>query len=191
VVFQLELPGHWTIHNVFHASLLTPYRETQEHGVNYPEPLPELIEENEEYEVDRIINSRRQGKKKKLQFLIHWKGYSTAHDSWEDATDIFAPKKVEEYYQRKRTAIRTLDYKNLDNPPSSNHPAVLVNLAFLSDDQLLISCSNVSMSYGTPGIFFNGTTSVPGFEFAQQQGAEPANHDYFGRRPSGGPYCGG
>jgi hypothetical protein len=25
VVFQLELPGHWTIHNVFHASLLTPY----------------------------------------------------------------------------------------------------------------------------------------------------------------------
>jgi hypothetical protein len=25
VVFRLALPGHWAIHNVFHASLLTPY----------------------------------------------------------------------------------------------------------------------------------------------------------------------
>jgi hypothetical protein len=31
VVFRLELPAHWTIHDVFHASLLTPYRETVEH----------------------------------------------------------------------------------------------------------------------------------------------------------------
>jgi hypothetical protein len=25
VVYRLELPPHWTLHNVFHASLLTPY----------------------------------------------------------------------------------------------------------------------------------------------------------------------
>jgi hypothetical protein len=181
VVFQLELPGHWTIHNVFHASLLTPYRETQEHGINYPEPSPELIEESEEYEVDRIMNSRCHGRKKKLQFLIHWKGYSTAHDSWEDATDVFAPQKVEEYYQRKRTAIRTLDYKSSDDSPSNDHSKVPVDLAFLSDNQSLIYCLSISMSYGTPGIFFDGTTSVSGIEPAQQQGAEPAHHDYFGR----------
>jgi hypothetical protein len=105
VLFRLDLPMHWTIHNVFHASLLTPYWEMTEHGVNYPEPSPDLMDDNKESEVDRIINSRRHGKDKQLQFLIHWKGYSTAHNSWENATDVFAPKRVEEYYRRKRTAI--------------------------------------------------------------------------------------
>jgi hypothetical protein len=44
------------------------------------------------------------------------------------------------------------------------------------------------MSYGTPGIFFDGTTSVSGL--GQQQGAQPPDHDYFGRR-TGGAYGNG
>ena len=52
IIYRLELPPHWTIHNVFHASLLTPYRETTEHGTNFHEPPPELIEGEEEYEVE-------------------------------------------------------------------------------------------------------------------------------------------
>jgi hypothetical protein len=52
VVFQLELPTHWTIHNVFHALLLMPFRETTEYGTNYPEPPPDLEEGDNEYEVD-------------------------------------------------------------------------------------------------------------------------------------------
>jgi hypothetical protein len=35
VAYQLELPASWTIHNVFHASLLSPYRETPAHGPNF------------------------------------------------------------------------------------------------------------------------------------------------------------
>jgi hypothetical protein len=35
VVYQLKLPLQWTIHPVFHASLLTPYIETNEHSANY------------------------------------------------------------------------------------------------------------------------------------------------------------
>jgi hypothetical protein len=31
VAYQLGLPPTWTIHDVFHASLLTPYHETKEH----------------------------------------------------------------------------------------------------------------------------------------------------------------
>jgi hypothetical protein len=57
VVFRLALPGHWAIHNVFHASLLTPYRETSEHGANFFELPPEMIEGEEEYEVECIVNS--------------------------------------------------------------------------------------------------------------------------------------
>ena len=35
VAFQLALPPSWNIHDVFHASLLTPYRETITHGPNF------------------------------------------------------------------------------------------------------------------------------------------------------------
>jgi hypothetical protein len=105
VVFRLALPGHWAIHNVFHASLLTPYWETLEHGTNFLEPPPEMIKGEEEYEVECIVNSQCYGRDKKLQFLAHWKGYSIAHNSWEDATDVHAPKLIKEYYGQKWPAV--------------------------------------------------------------------------------------
>jgi hypothetical protein len=58
MVFQLALPLQWHIHNVFHASLLTPYKEMEEHGDNFVQPPPELIDGQEEYEVEQIMNSR-------------------------------------------------------------------------------------------------------------------------------------
>ena len=105
VVFRLALPRHWAIHNVFYASLLMLYQETSKHGANFLEPPPEIIEGEEEYKVKQIVNSRRHGKDKKLQFLVHWKGYSVAHDSWEDTTNVHAPELVKEYYSQKQTAV--------------------------------------------------------------------------------------
>ena len=42
--FHLKLPPQWKVHNIFHASLLTPYKETKEHGANFTEPAPDLID---------------------------------------------------------------------------------------------------------------------------------------------------
>jgi hypothetical protein len=61
VVFKLWLPQHWKIFNVFHTSLLTPYRETEEHGWDFEESPPELIEEELEYEVKQVLASRCYG----------------------------------------------------------------------------------------------------------------------------------
>jgi len=57
VAYQLTLPLSWGIHNVFHASLLLPYKETTAHGPNFERPPPDLIEDVEEYEVETLVTT--------------------------------------------------------------------------------------------------------------------------------------
>ena len=54
VTYKLRLPPQWKIHDVFHGKTLTPYRETEVHSKNFPEPPPDLINGEEEFEVDSI-----------------------------------------------------------------------------------------------------------------------------------------
>src|SRR5229473_5796158 len=62
VAYQLRLPAAWNIHDVFHASLLSSYREMDAHGPNYSRPSPDLIKGEEEYEVKRVINYQCSGR---------------------------------------------------------------------------------------------------------------------------------
>jgi Chromo (CHRromatin Organisation MOdifier) domain len=91
VAYRLELPSAWTIHDVFHATLLTPYHETPQHGVNFARPPPDLVDNLEEYEVEEVLGHRYHGKSRRLQYLIKWKGYSAADNMWEPADQVFAP----------------------------------------------------------------------------------------------------
>ena len=86
VAFCLKLPKQWKIHNVFHASLLSSYRETPEHSPNFPQPPPELIETEEEYKRNKIIN--HQDTTTRRQYLIHWKGYSDANQTWKSESNL-------------------------------------------------------------------------------------------------------
>ena len=98
VAYKLELPPAWMIHPVFHASLLMPYHETTEHGANYQHP--EMVNDQEEYEVEQVINHWYYGHKKALQYLIHWKGYSAADDTWEPADQVFTDALVKAYHRK-------------------------------------------------------------------------------------------
>lgn len=58
VIAKLCLPHQWKIHPVFHTSLLTPFKSTPEHGVLFPKPPSDIINDEEQYEVETILDSR-------------------------------------------------------------------------------------------------------------------------------------
>ena len=46
------------IHNVFHVNLLISHCQTEAYGKMYRQPPPELIDGEEEYEIEEIIDQR-------------------------------------------------------------------------------------------------------------------------------------
>ena len=99
VNFRLELPSHWKIHDDFHTKLLHPYKKTEEYGETFMEPPPDLVDDEPEWEVEQILDERMQRSEK--QYLIRWKGYSNAHDSWEPRENIKAPLLMAEFEERR------------------------------------------------------------------------------------------
>ncbi len=102
VTYQLELPCSWKIHNVFHASYLSPFKETKEHGINFLEPLPNIVEGQPKWEVEEIVGTRLFGKNKKRQYRVKWRGYSQAHDTWEPEENVFAEELIQRFKEKQR-----------------------------------------------------------------------------------------
>jgi len=98
--YRLRLPPTWKIHGVFHASLLSPYKETPEFGPNFI-PLPStVIEGEEEYEVETIRAHR--GAPGRRQYLVSWKGYSRAEDTWEPESHLVHARFILQAYKLGR-----------------------------------------------------------------------------------------
>ncbi len=106
VNYRLKLPTQWSIHDVFHIDLLTPYHETGLHGSNYSRPAPDLIDNEEEYEVEKILDTQQFGRGRKKQYLIKWKGYPNSNNEWIDKKNVHAPEAIREF-ENRNPAIRT------------------------------------------------------------------------------------
>uniref|UniRef100_A0A0W0F903 Tf2-1-like SH3-like domain-containing protein n=1 Tax=Moniliophthora roreri TaxID=221103 RepID=A0A0W0F903_MONRR len=72
VTYKLDLLHQWKIHPVFHATLLSPFKETEAHGLSFTEPPPDLIEGFEEYKVEAVVGHRL--KKQPREFLVSYTG---------------------------------------------------------------------------------------------------------------------
>ena len=85
------------IHDVFHVSLLENYSESSIPGRLVPPPPPILIDDNLEYEVEEILDSRVRRKKK--EYLVSWKGYTSSENTWEPESNILpgAEEALEDY----------------------------------------------------------------------------------------------
>ena len=84
--YRLDLPETWKIHNVFHATLLTEYTENDIHGPNPEPPLPDIIEGEEEYEIEGILNHRT--RKGQMEYYVKWKDYDHEENSWETEAQL-------------------------------------------------------------------------------------------------------
>ncbi len=103
VNYRLKLPTQWSIHDVFHIDLLTPYQETDIHGSNYSRPAPDLVNNEEEYKVEKILDTRQFGRRCKRQYLIKWRGYPDSDNEWVDHKDIHAPEVIREFKSSRTT----------------------------------------------------------------------------------------
>lgn len=110
VTAKLRLPPQWKIHPVFHISLLTPYQITEENGEAFDRPPPDLVDEEEEYEVEAIRDSRKF--RGKIQFLVKWKGYPEAENTWEPPKHItHADEELLAFYNQNPTKPGYETYK--------------------------------------------------------------------------------
>ena len=138
VTYQLHLPEQWNIHPVFHVDLLTPYKEMEFHGHNFERLLPDLIDGKEEYEVEKIIDSRRFGCGHQVQYLVHWKGYPESDNQWIPWTDLNAPELLAEFHQENLNAIMHIRTSRCDGEttavpfPPTSLPPTLYNLVYMS-----------------------------------------------------------
>jgi hypothetical protein len=108
VTYKLTLPPSLSrIHNVFHVSQLKPYRVDDGQFSGRPQitrPPPEIIDGEEEWEVERILDhrTRRVRRGTAVEYLVKWLGYPDSENSWVPSGDVHASALVEEYQRHRR-----------------------------------------------------------------------------------------
>jgi hypothetical protein len=93
VAYELALPTTMKIHPVFHVSLLRKFHARNPDGSEgvtvdlHPPPL--VIDGEEEYEVECILQSREKSVRKRgnrtdkrTEYLVKWLGYGHEHNQW-------------------------------------------------------------------------------------------------------------
>jgi len=93
----------------FHVSSLKEYSENDPHRFKsrrMDTPALILIHNAEEWEAEQILDYRRQNNRH--EFLVHWKGYDRADDSWEPIEHLdHSLELIQEYWDANHHAKPT------------------------------------------------------------------------------------
>jgi hypothetical protein len=92
------------IHNVFHVSLLDKYSPP---AIGQPpsEPQPMIVDDSDEWEVEKILDSKR--RYRRLHYLVQWAGYNYIRTSWEPAENLKnAPELVAKFHKEHPSKLR-------------------------------------------------------------------------------------
>src|SRR5260370_40910539 len=94
------------IHDVFHIDLLTKFESTVTYGPAFPRPPPDLVNNEEQFKIEEIIDMRRKGRWKKLEYLVHWKGYPNSERSWVKHEDLHAPDLLKNFLTKDSNSAK-------------------------------------------------------------------------------------
>jgi len=123
VAYELDLPQELRIHPVFHVSKLKVAKESE--VGRFPardatsksdhRPPPEFINEDGEevWEVESILKKRiikcGRGNKRRIEYLVQWRGYPAYEATWEPARNLSnASRMVDEFEKRSRSRSRRM-----------------------------------------------------------------------------------
>ena len=100
--YELSLPEKWSIHPVFHVSLLKPWRESV-----WSSPVdlqPADIEPMREpvYEVEKLLRWRKvqKGRKTIREYLVTWTGYPLEEAMWIPEENFTYPRLIKSMIKR-------------------------------------------------------------------------------------------
>ena len=95
---ELELPSAIKIHPVVNVSRVQLYKPQVE-GQKVVLPQPVVIDGEEKYEVEKILNKKKIWGRDK--FLVQWKGYTVEADTWEGQENLKNAKELIEKFERE------------------------------------------------------------------------------------------
>jgi transposase InsO family protein len=94
--YELDIPATIQKHRTFPVSLLHAAAEDPLPGQVTPPPLPVMVEGEEEWEVEEILDSRRI--RGRLQYLVKWRGFTDP--TWEPEENLTEVEAVDTYHER-------------------------------------------------------------------------------------------
>ncbi|GBG48341.1 hypothetical protein CBR_g87286 [Chara braunii] len=124
VSFREKLPDYLRqarVHDVYHVSLLRPYRRPSERfaGRPYERPPPIMVDGHEEFLVSDIIGRRvTDDNPPYVEYLVRWKGYPDEEATWEPLEHLQHARMLVRAYDRARRAGFTAPPQPTDPPPS-------------------------------------------------------------------------
>ena len=87
--YKLKLPPTMECVPTFNVDRLKLYVEPNSFDESRQEKvMPDVIDEEEEYEVEKIVKERKYGQKKHIQYMVKYKGYPNSSNEWLFAEDI-------------------------------------------------------------------------------------------------------
>jgi hypothetical protein len=125
----LELPKRWRVHNVFHVSLLEPYRQSAKglreppivvtergfkdkfginHEVGYDVDGAQVLEG---FEVEEIMGSQFSTDSDRVLYLVKWVGYPEKSEWTEEPLDHLPRAMVRAFHKRHPTAPKDAKLK--------------------------------------------------------------------------------
>ncbi|SJL06853.1 uncharacterized protein ARMOST_10195 [Armillaria ostoyae] len=132
--YKLKLPPHWKIHPRFNEKLLSPFVPPSfPNQEQPPPPPPDLIDGEEEWEIEEILDSKTRKVRAKrgqpsatvIDYFIKWVGHTREHNSWVTASEMGNAQEAIAEYEAKMGSNERVNVIKIATPSQRDITMVL------------------------------------------------------------------